>query len=108
MSNDGDTTIIEYRKTVEARERKMADMAWPFRIAIGVIVVALVAVGAVIVERYLEKMPDAAKVTFGVITSFPGASHVIVRLGDEEVLRFIHEDGGDGRRCSCEVREGGL
>ncbi len=65
----------------------------------------LLLIGTMLAIRYAKRKPGVVTMTHG-IPSPVKSNHVIFRLGDEEIFRFVYENGGDGRRYSFEVREG--
>ncbi len=102
MNDDDDTKVFEYRELLEARKKRIT---LPFWIAVSIIILLLLGVVALFGMGYQERKPVAMKMTHGMPSPLK-SNHVIFRLGDEEIFRFIYEDSGDGRRYSFEIREG--
>lgn len=105
MIDDDDTKVFEYKKMVEAEKKILNTRLFPFRIAIACVVAMLLLIGTMLAIRYAKRKPGVVTTTHG-IPSPVKSNHVIFRLGDEEIFRFVYENGGDGRRYSFEVREG--
>ena len=104
MIDEDDTKVFEYKKMVEAEKRILNTRLFPFRIAIACVVATLLLIGTMLAIRYAKRKPGVVTMTQG-IPSPVKSNHVIFRLGDEEIFRFVYENG-DGRRYSFEVREG--
>jgi len=116
-----DTRILERERVDSTRGKKKSTTFSLLWLLAGVFIVLLVLVAAIIKNVIREKEAKTTGVmtaTYanakarelvadGPVKAPPKFNHVIFRLGDEEIFRFTYEGGGDGRRCSFEIREGG-
>jgi flagellar biosynthesis/type III secretory pathway M-ring protein FliF/YscJ len=121
MNTDSDTRILERDQMDTTRWKKNPPSVSPLWFLVGALIVLIVVAAAIVKKTIREKEAKATGVmtaTYanakarefvadGPVMAPPNFNHVIFRLGDEEIFRFTYEDGGDGRRCSFEIREGG-
>lgn len=121
MYDKTDTDVIERDQETTERRKKERFFTAPLFMAMGVVLL-LAVVGVTIISRAKReregKQAGVMAATYSAralpqelvgpvpVKAPPKFNHVIFRLGDEEIFRFVYEDGGDGRRYSFEVREG--